>query len=100
MPKLVRRPPKVYSARGEEFLRKPKQIDQHSQPTLCTRNISTCTNEFFEPTWRYGRSSHAMDAILIELFETMAEWATGATEYSAMPMKRRVGAEPSLLFLN
>ena len=53
-----------------------------------------------EVTWRYGSSSHVMWAILIELFETIAEWVMGATAYSAMPMKMIVGAEPSLLFLN
>ena len=39
-----------------------------------------------------------MDAMLISLSETIAEWTMGATAYRAMPMKGRIGAEPSFFF--
>ena len=49
-------------------------------------------------TRRCGRKSHAMDVMLISLSETIAEWTMGATAYRAMPMKGRIGAEPSFFF--
>ena len=51
-----------------------------------------------EVTWRCGRKSCAMDAILMGFPETIAECTIGATAYRAMPTKGTIGAEPSLFF--